>query len=198
LAAPKVAPDPACSGVQKLLDSPEIAALIGELQETRWTGRPGYPIRTMIGLTLVKSRYALPTWTKVVALVAEHWKPQRVLGCEGDPPSVYAAYRFAEKLRRHGDKLERCIDAVVEGLKAKLPTYGTDLAIDVSDMPAYAAGHRFTPTGKPRERYSDPDASWDTARRCRFAKAAAFMASSCTLPHARGRGCRSQARRIRE
>lgn len=27
-------------------------------------------------------------------------------------------------------------------------------------MPAYAAGHRFTPTGKPRERYSDPDATW--------------------------------------
>lgn len=161
MAAPKVAPDPACSEVQKLLDSPEIAALIGELQETRWTGRPGYPIRTMIGLTLVKSRYAIPTWTKVVALVAEHWKLQRVLGCEGDPPSVYAAYRFAEKLRRHGDKLERCIDAVVEGLKAKVPTYGRDLAIDASDMPAYANGQRYVYKGGPeRNWHTDPDASW--------------------------------------
>lgn len=115
----------------------------------------------MIGLALAKSLYALPTWTKVVALVAEHWKLQRVLGCEGNPPSVYAAYRFAEKLRDNGDMLERCIDGVVEGLKAKLPTYGTDLAIDASDMPAYANGQRYLSNGGPeREHFSDPDATW--------------------------------------
>jgi hypothetical protein len=149
------------AALEGLLDSPEIGRLIEELEATRWTGRPGYPIRTMVGLALAKSLYALPTWTKVTALVAEHWKLQRVLGCEGNPPSVYAAYRFAEKLRRHSDKLERCIDSVVEGLKAKLPTYGTDLAIDASDLPAYANGQRFlSKGGKERERYSDTDASW--------------------------------------
>jgi hypothetical protein len=84
-----------------------------------------------------------------------------VLGCEGNPPSVYAAYRFAEKMRRHGDMLDRCIDSVVAGLKEKLPSYGTDLAIDASDMPAYANGQRYlSKGGKERERYSDPDASW--------------------------------------
>jgi Transposase DDE domain/Transposase domain (DUF772) len=161
MAVPKVAPDPASVVVKKLLDSPEIGRLIFELEETRWTGRPGYPVRTMVGLALVKSLYALPTWTKTVALVAEHWKLQRALDCEGNPPSVYAAYRFAEKLRKHGDKLERCIDGVVEGLRSKLPAYGTDLAIDASDMPAYANGQRFlSKGGKERERYSDPDATW--------------------------------------
>lgn len=143
------------------MDSPEIGQLISELEATRWTGRPGYPIRTMIGLALAKSLYALPTWTKVVALVAEHWKLQRVLGCEGDPPSKWAAYRFAEKLRDNGDKVERCIDGVVKGLRSKLPTYGTDLAIDASDMPAYANGQRYlSRNGPERERFSDPDASW--------------------------------------
>ncbi len=161
MASFKVAPDPACSEVGKLLDLPEIAALIRELEETRWTGRPGYPIRTMIGLCIVKSRYALPTWTRTVALVAEHWKLQRVLGCEGNPPSVYAAYRFAEKMRANGDMLERCIDSVVAGLKDKLPSYGTDLAIDASDMPAYANGQRYLSNGGPeREHFSDPDATW--------------------------------------
>ena len=66
----------------------------------------------MIGLALTKSPYALPTWTRVVALVADHWRLQRVLGCEGDPPSKWAAYRFAEKLRDNGESVERCIDAV--------------------------------------------------------------------------------------
>jgi hypothetical protein len=114
----------------------------------------------MIGLCLVKSVFTLPTWTRATALVAEHWKLQRVLGCEGNSPSVYAAYRFAEKLRDHGDKLERCIDGVVEGLRAKLPAYGRDLAIDASDMPAFANGHHYTLDGHERKRYSDPDASW--------------------------------------
>lgn len=161
MAAPKVAPDPACSEVAKLLDSPEIAALIERLEQSRWTGRRGYPIRTMIGLSLVKAKFALPTWTRVVALVAEHWRLQRVLGCEGNPPSQWSAYRFAAKLRANAPAVEACIDAVVEGLRAKLPSYGTDLAIDASDMPAYANGQRYLSKGGPeRERYSDPDATW--------------------------------------
>ncbi|MGN6216324.1 MAG: transposase [Solirubrobacterales bacterium] len=161
MASPNLAGGAAsAAALEGLLDSPEIGRLIRELEATRWTGRPGYPIRTMIGLALAKSLYALPTWTRVVALVADHWRLQRVLGCEGDPPSKWAAYRFAEKLRDNGEKVECCIDSVVEGLKAKLPTYGTDLAIDASDMPAYANGHRYTPKGKLRERYADPDATW--------------------------------------
>jgi hypothetical protein len=161
MAVPKVAPRPAAAEVANLLDSPEIGQLIADLEATRWTGRPGYPIRTMVGLCLVKARYALPTWTKTVALVGEHWALQRALGCEGNPPSVYAAYRFAEKLRDNGEMVQRCIDGVVEGLKSKLPDYGTDLAIDASDMPAYANGQRYVYKGGPeRNWHTDPDASW--------------------------------------
>jgi hypothetical protein len=115
----------------------------------------------MIGLALAKSLYAIPTWTKTVALVADHWKLQRALGCEGNPPSKWAAYRFAEKLRDNGEMVERCIDSVIEGLRERLPLYGRDLSIDASDMPAYANGQRYlSKGGKERERYSDPDASW--------------------------------------
>lgn len=161
MATPNLAGGAASAALTELLDSPEIGRLIEELHATRWTGRPGHPIRTMIGLALTKSLYALPTWTKTVALVAEHWKLQRVLGCEGEPPSVYAAYRFAAKLRENGEMIERCIDGVVEGLKAKLPTYGRDLAIDASDIPAYANGQRYlSKNGPKRKKFSDPDASW--------------------------------------
>jgi hypothetical protein len=162
MASPNVAGGTASAALKELLDSPEIGRLIEELRATRWTGRPGYPIRTMIGLALIKSLYALPTWTKAVALVGEHWKLQRVLGCEGEPPSKWAAYRFAAKLRQNGEMVERCIDGVVEGLRAKLPTYGRDLAIDASDMPAYANGQRYVSKNSEVERnwHTDPDASW--------------------------------------
>jgi DDE family transposase/transposase-like protein DUF772 len=144
-----------------LLDSPEIGRLIEALEATRWTGRPGYPVRTMIGLALAKSLYALPTWTRTVALVADHWRLQRALGCEGNPPSQWSAYRFAAKLRANAPAVERCIDGVVEGLKARLPLYGRDLAIDASDMPAYANGQRYVWKGGPeRNWHTDPDASW--------------------------------------
>jgi hypothetical protein len=161
MASPNVAGGAASAALKGLLDSPEIGRLIADLEATRWTGRPGYPVRTMVGLALAKSLYAIPTWTKTVALVREHWALQRALGCEGNPPSVYAAYRFAEKLRANGDMLERCIDSVVAGLKDKLPSYGTDLAIDASDMPAYANGQRYIYKGGPeRNWHTDPDASW--------------------------------------
>lgn len=161
MASTNVARRSASSELAGLLDSPEIGQLIERLEATRWTGRPGYSVRAMVGLALVKSLYAVPTWTKTVALVREHWALQRALGCEGNPPSVYAAYRFAEKLRKHGAMVERCIDAVIEGLRSKLPSYGRDLSIDASDMPAYANGQRYVSKGgRERERYSDADATW--------------------------------------
>jgi len=44
----------------------------------------------------------------------------------------------------------------------KLPSYGRDLAIDASDMPAYANGQRFVSKNSEVERnwHTDPDASW--------------------------------------
>jgi len=50
---------------------------------------------------------------------------------------------------------------VTAALSAELPEYGRDVAIDASDLPAYANGQRFlSKNGPERERYSDPDASW--------------------------------------
>jgi hypothetical protein len=162
LAATTVAPRSAASELASLLDSPEIAGLVRELEATRWTGRPGYAIRTMVGMALVKSLYALPTWTRTVRLVREHAGLQRALRCADEPPSEWACYRFARKLREHGDKLARCIDRVIAGLRERVPSYGRDLAVDASDLPAYANGQRYVSKGgRERERFADPDASWE-------------------------------------
>ena len=72
MAQPTVPPRSAATELAALLESPEIAGLIADLEATRWTGRPGYPIRAMVGMALAKSLYALPTWTRTVALVSEH------------------------------------------------------------------------------------------------------------------------------
>jgi hypothetical protein len=145
-----------------LLNSPEIGGLIDRLQETRQTGRPGYPLRSMVGMALAKSLYALPTWTRTVRLVREHPALAAVVAPEGAVPSVDACYRFTRKLRDHATVLEECIAAVVRALKKANPVLGWDVAIDASDMPAYANGKRHTWSGRERtpEEYGDPDASW--------------------------------------
>ena len=144
--------------VTALLDLPAIAGLIDTLQETRWTGRPGYPIRAMVGMALVKSLYGFPTWTRTVRLVGEHDGLQRVLGCA---PSLDACYRFTRKMRAHDALLQACIGQVLDGLAASLPGFGEAVAIDGSDMPAYANGQRYVSRGgRLRERYSDPQATW--------------------------------------
>jgi hypothetical protein len=158
---PKVAPRSATVELAALLDSPEIATLISELEATRWTGRPGYPLRTMIGVALAKSIYAIPTWTRVIDLLREHIGLQAAIGCEGDVPSEWACYRFARKLRLHRDLLAACTERVVAALREANPGMGENIAIDASDVPAYANGQRFlSKNGPERERYSDPDASW--------------------------------------
>jgi len=55
----------------------------------------------MVGMALAKSLYAIPTWTKTVALVREHPALRLAIVKWGeDVPSVYACYRFTAKLRR--------------------------------------------------------------------------------------------------
>jgi transposase len=74
---------------------------------------------------------------------------------------VYALYRFASKLRKHKPLLDLALDRITSALRTELPEYGTDVAIDASDIPAFANGQRYVSKGgRERERFSDPDASW--------------------------------------
>ncbi|MGH3071006.1 MAG: transposase [Gaiellaceae bacterium] len=106
----------------------------------------------------MKSLYGLPTWTRTVSLIGDHPGLQAALG---GSPSLSACYRFTVKLREHSEALADCLDRVIAALQAQLPGLGGDVAIDASDMPAFANGQRYVSAGGPeRERFSDPDASW--------------------------------------
>lgn len=157
---PSTVPRSRVAKLAVILDSPEIKRLIEDLEGTRWTGRPGYPTRALLGVALTKSLYGFPTWSRTVALVHEHEALQRVLGAS---PSVYAAYRFAAKLRAHGEMLAGCTERVLSRLASENPGMGVNIAIDASDLPAYANGQRFLPNGgreRKAEEYSDQDAAW--------------------------------------
>src|SRR5688572_4104709 len=155
----KVARRTAVGDVAVLLDSPEVAALITAVETVGdKRGRKGFGTRALVGACLVKGLFALPTWTWVAALIAEHPGLQDRLGAS---PSVWACYRFARKLRENHPALADCIDAVAASLREQYPDFGRDVAIDASDLPAYANGQRYVSKGgRERERFSDPGASW--------------------------------------
>jgi Transposase DDE domain len=145
--------------IRALLSSPEIAGLIAQLQLTRWTGRPGYPLCAMVGLALVKGVDALPTWTRAVNLVRDHAALRDVLGAA---PSDDAAHRFTRKLREHNAPLASCLEETLAALHGLKPEMGQTIAIDGSDLPAYANGHKHVgnKNGPLRTRFADPDAGW--------------------------------------
>ena len=146
------------SQVASLLDSPEIFDLIRELEDARETGRPGYGSRALIGGCIIRSLYSIPTWSRTARLIAEHDALQDALGGR---PSVYALYRFAAKLRRFKPILDACLDRLTASLSAELPEYGKAIAVDGSDLVAYANGmRRVSKNGPEREHFSDPDATW--------------------------------------
>ena len=157
MATGKVARRTAVEDVHALLDSPEVTTLIDRLAP-QGRGRKGFGPRVLVGACLVKALFALPTWTRVAALIAEHPGLQAVLG---GSPSVWACYRFTVKLRENQPALADCLDRVAEALRDERPEYGRNVAIDASDLPAYANGQRYVSQGgRERERFSDPDASW--------------------------------------
>jgi IS5 family transposase len=159
MATGKVARRTAVLDVAALLDSPEVEALIAAVEAVGdKRGRKGFGTRALVGACLVKSLVALPTWTWVAALIAEHPGLQERLGAS---PSVWACYRFARKLRENHPLLADCIVSVAAALREEYPDFGRDVAIDASDLPAFANGQRYVSQGgKERERFSDPDASW--------------------------------------
>src|SRR5207247_6717736 len=120
----KVARRSAVSELSTLLDSPEVAELVAELDALRWTGRKGYGARALVGACLVKSLYALPTWTRTARLIAEHDGLQAALGAA---PSVYALYRFAAQLRAHSPLVEATLGAIGPALRAAHPEYRNDI-----------------------------------------------------------------------
>src|SRR5437667_9407930 len=109
MAVPTVPRRSAVSELSDLIDSPEIVALCEELDGLRWTGQKGYGARALVGACLVKSLYALPTWTRTARLIAEHHALADVLG---GTPSHWACYRFVRKLREHSDALADCLDKI--------------------------------------------------------------------------------------
>lgn len=168
--------------VSRVLDTPERAELVEELAALRSSprSRPGYTTWSttwsLLGACLVKSLYGLPTWAQVARLIGEHPGLQAVLG--DARPSGRAP--VSRKPTAHRDLLERCVRGLLEVLRASEPRLGVEVAIDSTDLAAWANGRKYQYRGGPeRTSWSDPDASWGHRSPYQPGKAAASTGTSC-------------------
>ena len=125
--------------------------LLEALQETRHTGRPGYPIQVM-WRTIVASFY-LGIVHDTDLINALHTNPLLAAACgiEGpeDIPTKFAYTRFRKKLIAFNDLIAEVLSQCVEKLREALPGFGSTVAVDATDIKAWANGlHKET----------DPDA----------------------------------------
>ncbi len=127
--------------------------LIATLERERWTGRKGHPIRGMWSAMIAGVLARCETLADVPRLLKRDKDARTICGFSKDKiPDEDAFGRFVRKLAAHVDLLEECFCGLVERLRELLPTFGAKLAVDSTDIEAYANGHRKNP--------ADTDARW--------------------------------------
>lgn len=136
-----------------VLEALDAEKLLAAMERERWTGRKGYPVRGMWSALIAGLLYQCHSLAEVVRVLRRDKGVRTVCGFSKDKmPSEDALGRFLKKLVRHEALLEACFEGLVEQLRHLLPGFGAKLAVDSTDILAYANGHREAP--------SDPDARW--------------------------------------
>src|SRR3990172_9254370 len=136
-----------------ILEALPAEGLLSALEKEHWTGRKGYSVRGMWSALMAGVLRQAQTLTDVVRLLGRDKDMRVVCGISRDNiPSHDAMCRFLKKLVEHDDLLEECFARLVAELRQLLPGFGDRLALDSTDIKAYANGHRRSP--------SDPDARW--------------------------------------
>jgi transposase len=120
--------------------------LIGALEREHWTGRKGYSIRGMWSALIAGLLHQCYTLSALVRLLARDKDTRIICGFSRDNiPSEDALSRFLKRLVAHEDLLEECFAGLVKELRYLLPGFGDKLAVDSTEVKAYANGNRPKP-----------------------------------------------------
>jgi IS5 family transposase len=127
--------------------------LILALEREHWTGRQGYPVRGMWSALIAGVLNQRNSVAEIIRMLERDIDTRLICGLARDNiPGPDAFSRFLKKLVKHEALLEECFSSLVDRLREVLPGFGEKVAVDSTDIKAYANGIR-------KER-SDKDAEW--------------------------------------
>ena len=157
---------PGIALIGAILDEMACPELFEQLRERRQNCRPGYDPEVMWRATLLRYLLGLPYVKDLLAILATSPELRTLCGFDGRLPSESTFSRFTSRLLEYDDLVDQLfqqvvaragevIDGAVEGsANKKLPRFGQDVAIDSTDVEAYARARKENPV--------DPDATWGT------------------------------------
>lgn len=136
---------PAKSGygfLRSVLDSieetPEAQAFLDEILDLRRNTRPGYPPRTMLRAFCLKYLLNEEFNVNMIQRLRDSAKLRQLCGFRGDVPSESSFSRFFNKLADRAELIEQSISSIVDHIHDHLPHMGDVVAIDSTDVAAYA------------------------------------------------------------
>ena len=132
--------------------------LLIALEQEHWTGRKGYSRRGMWSALIAGLINQCHTLADVARLLKRDKETRLICGFSKDHlPGEDALSRFLQKLIKHSSLFDDFIQNLVNQLRELLPGFGSKLAVDSTDILAYANGQREHP--------SDPDANWGAKKK---------------------------------
>ena len=141
-----------------ILEALPAEKLLIALEQEHWTGRKGYSVRGMWAVLIAGLINQCHTLADVVRLLNRDKETRLICGFSKDNmPGEDALSRFLKKLVKHATLLDEFISDLVTKLRELLPGFGARLAVDSTDILAYANGYR--------ERPADRDARWGAKKK---------------------------------
>ena len=142
----------------KVLEALPAEKLLIALEREHWTGRKGYSVWGMWAALIAGLINQCDTLAEVARLLKRDKETRLICGFSKDNlPGEDALGRFVAKLAKHTALFDEFIQDLVNKLRELLPGFGDKLAIDSTDIQAYADGNKKQP--------SDPDARWGAKKK---------------------------------
>jgi len=142
----------------QVLEALPAEKLLIALEQEHWTGRKGYLVRGMWAALIAGLMNQCHTIADVARLLKRDKEIRLVCGFSKDNlPGEDALGRFLAKLVKHAALFDEFIQDLVNKLRELLPGFGAKLAVDSTDILAYANGYREHP--------ADIDARWGAKKK---------------------------------
>ncbi len=142
----------------KVLEALPSEKLLIALEQEHWTGRKGYSVRGMWAALIAGLLSQCHSLADVVRLLKRDKDTRLICGfSKDDMPGEDALGRFLKKLVKHDALFDEFIEDLVNKLRELLPGFGAKLAVDSTDILAYANGYRQHP--------ADMDARWGAKKK---------------------------------
>jgi IS5 family transposase len=142
----------------RVLEALPSEKLLLTLEQDHWTGRKGYSVRGMWAALIAGLINQCHTIADVVRLLKKDKETRLICGFSKDNlPGEDALGRFLAKLVKHSALFDELIQDLVNSLRELLPGFGAYLAVDSTDILAYANGYREHP--------ADTDGKWGAKKK---------------------------------